>query len=388
MNATIFTTVFNRKGKLLSNGTALIQIRAYLNGRCKFFSTNIYISPTQWDKKHNLIKNHPNAIRLNKQIADFTTRLQAFEMEQLNKGKKFNIDCYNEFVSGRFSNSFYDFINREIEENNTTAKATKVTQRTTLKALREYKSDVSFDDVTFDFLTGFQRFLTAKSLSKNTINKYFRHIRRFVNLAIDRDKIELNKYPFRKFKAEAEQTERTHLSISELQQLEKLQIPTDKAHLQKSLDMFLFSCYCGLRFSDVVRISNNNIKDIDGCKWLEIRTQKTNIPIRLPISLLNSNLTNIISRYESAEANKFLFENITNQYINRSLKEVAKLAQINKVLTFHVARHTFATTSLYKGVPMEVLKSLLGHTKITTTEIYGKITSETVVKQLSMVHYG
>lgn len=388
MNATIFTTVFNRKGKLLSNGTALIQIRAYLNGRCKFFSTNIYISPTQWDKKHNLIKNHPNAIRLNKQIADFTTRLQAFEMEQLNKGKKFNIDCYNEFVSGRFSNSFYDFINREIEEDNTTAKATKVTQRTTLKALREYKSDVLFDGVTFDFLTGFQRFLTAKSLSKNTINKYFRHIRRFVNLAIDRDKIELNKYPFRKFKAEAEQTERIHLSISELQQLEKLQIPTDKAHLQKSLDMFLFSCYCGLRFSDVVRISNNNIKDIDGCKWLEIRTQKTNIPIRLPISLLNSNLTNIISRYESAEANKFLFENITNQYINRSLKEVAKLAQINKILTFHVARHTFATTSLYKGVPMEVLKSLLGHTKITTTEIYGKITSETVVKQLSMIHYG
>ena len=93
MNKAVYKAVFNRRNVLTNHGTALIQIEAYLNRKRKYFGTSIYIFPKQWDKKRNLIKDHPNAIKLNRQIADKIAAYEGLELDRLNAGKSFSLSC-------------------------------------------------------------------------------------------------------------------------------------------------------------------------------------------------------------------------------------------------------------------------------------------------------
>ncbi len=387
MNIAIYNVVYNRKKRLLSNGTALVQVEVYLNSKKKYFSTNIYLTPNQWDNKRRRVKNHPNAIKLNKQITDFTTQLQSIELDRRNQNKPFTLDILSNYIKGRFTNSFTEFMANEIEDDRTSSNATKVGQRTTLKALKEFKSSILFEHLTYELLTDFERFLYNKGLHTNTVNKYFRHVRKFVNLAINKDLFDLNRYPFRKFKAKTETTKREYLTPEELTRLETLKIPNKKKHLRKIRDMFLFSCYTGLRFSDISALSKDKIKTIDGNTWIDTKMQKTAEPIKLPLYLLfKGKPIEILNRYILPDRN-YIFDEFTNQYVNRALKEISQLADINKRVTFHTARHTQATFLLYKGVNITTVQKLLGHKKLQTTQIYSKVMDKTIINELQTVKF-
>ena len=385
MDKALYNVVYDRKKRLLSNGTALVQIETYLRSHKKYFSTNIYLTPNQWDKKHRKIKNHPNAIRLNKQITDFVAKLEGVELQRYNDGKPFTLDLLSDYLSGKLTNSFTKFMSVEVAQGQL-SQATKVGMTTTLKAFQEFKNDVLFSELTYELLTDFERFLYSKNLSINTVNKYFRHIKKFTNLAINKDLFDLNKYPFRKFKAKTESTTREHLTPEEVERLETLELPKEKQHLQKILDMFLFSCYTGLRFSDITELRSENIIVEDGKKWLTIKMQKTKDDIRIPLYLLfDGKPIEILNQYTPTDNTKLIFDDYTNQYVNRCLKELAIDAKINKVVTFHVARHTQATYLLYKGVSITTVQKLLGHKKIQTTQIYSKVMDRTIVNELENI---
>lgn len=386
MEKALYNVVYNRKKRLLPNGTALVQVEAYMRGHKKYFSTNIYIAPDQWDNKHRKIRNHPNAIRLNKEISDFIARLEAVELERRNAGKSFSLDHLTDFLKGKLTSSFTKFMESEIAQEKL-SRATKIGMQTTLKALQEFKRDILFADLNFELLQDFERFLYAKELSVNTVNKYFRHIRKFVNLAINKDLFELNKYPFRKFKAKSESTKREYLTPEEVEAIEGLQFPEDKRHLQKIADMYLFAVYSGLRFSDLTSLKRENIVVEDGKKWLVTKMQKTGEILRLPIYLLfDGKCVDLIDRY-AADDRKLIFDDFTNQYVNRALKEIAAMAGITKPITFHTARHTQATYLLYKGVPVTTVQKLLGHKKLQTTQIYTKVMDRTIVSDLEAVSF-
>ncbi len=388
MEKAIFSIIYNRKGKLLTDGTALIQIRAYLNGLNKYFTTNIYVHPDQWDKKHNRVKNHPNAIRINKQISDYLAKMETIELNRRNDKKPFTLEILHELLNGKEIDSFTQFMRNEIAADRTNAPTTKVNQTTTLNTLCEFRKNILFVELSFELLTDFERFLRDKKLSINTVHKYFRHIRKFVNMAIDNDLMELNKYPFRKFKLKGEETTREYLSPEEVQSIELLKLTKENAHLQKIKDMFLFSCYCGLRFSDISALRTDQIQTIDGKKWIVIEsTIKTGAPIRIPIYLLfDGKPIEILKTYIQPDR-KYIFDEHTNQYTNRCLKEIALLTGIKKRLTFHTARHTQATYLLYKGVNITTVQKLLGHKKLATTQIYAKVMDMTVIGELQAVNY-
>jgi site-specific recombinase XerD len=388
METTLFNVVYNRKKRLLSDGTALVQIEAYLNFKKKYFSTGIYLTPEMWDNKHRKVKNHPNAIKLNRQISDFVAKLQSVELDRRNAGKPFTLDILTEFLKGRFTNSFTDFMKIEIEADRTTAPATKIGQTTTLKALQKFKKDIIFDELTFELLTNFERFLFDEGLHTNTVNKYFRHIRKFVNLAINKDLFDLNRYPFRKFRIKSETTTREYLSPEELTAFENITLPTEQKHLQKVLDMFLFSCYTGLRFSDISALNKDKLRTIDGNLWIDTTMIKTTEPIRIPLYLLfDGKPIEILNRHTQPDRN-YIFDDLTNQYVNRCLKELAALAGITKTVTFHTARHTQATFLLYKGVNITTVQKLLGHKKLQTTQIYSKVMDKTIISELQAVKFG
>ncbi len=386
MEKAVYKAVFNRKDELSSDGTALIQIEAYLNRKRKYFKTSIHVTPEQWDKKHRRIKNHSNDIRLNKQISDKITEFERFELDRLNAGKPFTLDMLTDVVNGKITTSFIKFMETEIKQGKT-AKATKTVQNTTLTRLKEFRNDILFTEMNFDLLSDFERFLTKKELGLNTIHKYFRHLKKFYNLAINKGLAELNSYPFRKFKVKTQETTRQPLSPEELTILENLKLSEENKHLQKVLDMFLFACYTGLRFSDLTALKREHITTIDGAKWIDTRMIKTDSPIRIPLSLLfKGKPLEILERYSNIEK-RYLFDDLTNQYVNRSLKDIAKEAEINKRITFHTARHTQATYLLYKGLSITSVQKMLGHKKLQTTQIYSKVLDQTMIKELKAVEF-
>ena len=387
METATFNVIYNRKKKLLSNGTALVQIEVYLNSKKKYFSTNIYLTPDQWDNKHRKVKKHPNALKLNRQISDFVTKLQGVELDRRNAGKPFSLDLLTEFMKGRFTNSFTDFMQTEIDADRSSAKGTIKNHRITLKLIKRYKNELLFSEMTFELLQDLEQFWLKEGYSINTINKHFRHIRKFINLAINKDLFDLSLYPFRKFRPKKETTQREFLTPEEIILLENISIPKSKEHLIKTLDMFLFSCYTGLRFSDLSALSKKDIRTINGEKWLYVTMQKTNLSIQIPLFLLFDNKPiEILDRYIEDDKD-YIFDSLTNQYVNRKLKEIAEMAGITKNVTFHTARHTQATYLLYKGVSVTTVQKLLGHKKLETTQIYSKVMDRTITNELRAIKF-
>ncbi len=385
MDKVLFNTVFNRKNQLSANGAALIQIEAYLRGKKKYFSTNIYITPDQWDGKHRNIKNHPNQITLNKQIKDFANGLENVEMSRRQSGKPFTLDYLCEFMKGNCNNSFLEFCNKELINSNLRIN-TISSHQTTLKYLETFRDKARFEDVTFEYLNDFELFLRAKNIHSNTIAKHFGTVRRYVNLAIDKQHIDLNKYPFRKFKLHKVKANRDYLTPEELERIENLRLPKDKEIYQIVLDKYLFSCYTGLRFSDMAALKPENLVIEDGKEWLVLNMVKTTEPIRIPIYMkFYSKALDIFYNY--AGNGTTIFPDQGNATVNKHLKVIAIEANINKNVTFHTARHTQATYLLYKGVSITTVQKLLGHKRLETTQIYAKVMDMTTINELQNISF-
>jgi site-specific recombinase XerD len=183
----------------------------------------------------------------------------------------------------------------------------------------------------------------------------------------------VNKDPFAKYKQKFDKVNREFLSKEELAKIENRELSV--VRLQWVRDLFVFSCYTGLAYIDTMRLSPANITiGIDSEYWLITKRQKTSNPVRVP---LLPKALQIIDKYKGhprALTEGTLFPVISNQKLNSYLKEIADLCGIHKNLTFHLARHTFATTiMLTNGVPIESVSKMLGHSKITTTQVYAKV---------------
>lgn len=201
--------------------------------------------------------------------------------------------------------------------------------------------------------------------------KHMERLRKMVNLAVTMDWLE--KDPFAKYKLHFEKVERGHLSKQELNTLAGKTFTIER--LAAVLDMFLFSCYTGLAYIDISHLKREHIvKGIDAKDWLMTNRQKTGTTVRVPLLPEASVLIKKYRDHPVASSNGTVFPVVTNQRMNGYLKEIAEICGITKNLTFHLARHTFATTvTLSNGVPIESVSKMLGHTSIRTTQIYAKV---------------
>ena len=380
MEKVIYNLVFNRKKQLNSEGKALIQIEAYQNRQKKYFSTKVYVKPSQWDNKRRAVKNHPNMDALNQYLADYISSLERIELDMVQNGKQFNIKD----LSGKnidISTSFTAFMKGEIMHGNL-KESTLKNHMSTLQVLCSYKEDVSFDELTFNFLCDFEYYLLKHQYHRNTIAKHMKHLKRYVNLAINKDLFDLQRYPFRKYKIKYMESKRGHLTPEELEKLETINVNL-RMTLRRSLDMFLFSCYTGLRFSDIVNIKQENFHIIDDKLWLIYSSVKTDVNVRLPLFLLFEGKAQVIyERYKSNSKTLFNMPLSSNSNVNKQLKRICQMVDIDKKVSFHTARHTNATLLLYNGANITTVQKLLGHKSVRTTEIYSNIMDMTVVRDL------
>lgn len=383
MKKVIYNLVFNRKKQLNKKGEALIQVEAYLDKHRKYFSTNIYIKPCQWDSKRRIIKNHPNMDVLNLYLQNYIMEMERKEIETLLNGSDLSLQQLGDFTP-QASPSFTEFMKEEIKNGNL-KQSTLKNHLSTLRILSLYKQDVNFEDLTYNFLCELEHFLLDKEYHRNTVAKHMKHLKRYINLAINKEVFDMQKYPFRRYKIKYMESKRAHLTPDELHKLETLDLKHNYG-LRRCLDVFLFSCYTGLRFSDVVKITNKNFIYIEDKPWLIYSSVKTNISVRLPLALLfEGKSIPIYERYRTSSETLFGIPISGNSNVNKQLRRICKLASIEKPISFHTARHTNATLLLYNGANITTVQKLLGHKSVRTTEIYSNIMDMTIVRDLEKI---
>ncbi|WP_017730623.1 site-specific integrase [Nafulsella turpanensis] len=241
-----------------------------------------------------------------------------------------------------------------------------------------HQKDIYLSKLNYRFICDFEYFLRTyepedhhKPLGNNGVMKHLERFRKMVNLALRMEWLEKN--PFASFKLKFDKVERECLTKEELAAVEKkvFEIP----RLQMVRDFFIFSCYTGLAYIDLMQLEASNIvTGVDGDKWLILDRQKTGSLVRVPLLPKALEILEQYKNHKRAIVAGRVFPPISNQKLNSYLKEVADVCGIEKHLTFHLARHTFATTiTLSNGVPIESVSKMLGHSMISTTQIYAKV---------------
>ncbi len=363
--------------KIDNSNSYVIYLFANDRGQRYRVSTNIKISKQYWDVKKEQIKSkYAYSAILNQRLNKLKERAFNILNNALIEDKILSKTEFKQllFAKDLPNQDFVEFIRAEIEKMDI-GKATRQKYESTLHKLLLYKQKIHFYDLTTSFLLGFKKFLREKlGNNENTINKTMSIIRTFVKKAVNAGYLKEN--PFDSIKISQVTARTEFLTRDEVKRLEQLyQSDELSVGLRENLRMFLFAVYTGLRFSDLQALKGANLatKQLDGksVPVLRFYQQKTKdfIEVYLPEKA---------RQYlpERVFKNLPLFKQISNQAMNRSLKKIFAKAGINRNITFHTSRHTFATLLLQAGAQLTAVSNALGHRSVKTTERYLKITPD------------
>ena len=266
------------------------------------------------------------------------------------------------------------------------AKATYDKYEITFQRVKEFMKsrynipDIPLRDIKNIFVVDFENFLIQRyDYGKNTRAKFLQRFHSVLLIAKRNNWIRND--PFSNFVIGSQKVNRGYLTQAEVDAIWNKELNVTR--LEKVRDAFIFACYTGLAYIDVCHLKQHNIVTINGERWIQTRRQKTDTLVEVPLLKIPEL---IIEKYRGRVPGNALIPISTNQKVNAYLKEIADLCAIQKNLSYHLARHTFATTiTLSKGVSMESVSKMLGHTKITTTQIYARILNSKVKEEMKLV---
>lgn len=398
--STTFSILFWIYSKRVKNNQTSIYARVTVNGKRVNISLKHKVNVTTWDAQRQRAKGNSEASRiLNIYLNQFQAQLfQCFQNLKL-RGKLITAELIKaEYLDeGNDSKSLQNLFEYH------TKKTEKILASGTLRnfdVTRSYinrylnnvlkTSDVFLKELNYKFICDFANFLHLywpkghpKAMSNNTVMKHIQRFRKIVTLGYHIEWLERD--PFVRWKPIYEKRERPYLSDNELSNIETYDFLI--ARLERVRDLFIFSCYTGIAYVDIMSLSNDNIiKGIDGNDWIFTNRQKTKSPVKVPLLAMAQILIDKYQNHPMTQITETLFPVITNEKVNLYLKEIADACGIKKNLTFHMARHTFATTvTLSNGVPIETVSKLLGHSKIASTQIYARVVERKVSEDMELL---
>ncbi len=240
-------------------------------------------------------------------------------------------------------------------------------------------SDIPLREINYQFIRDFEMYLlTVRENKQSTIAQYLINLKKILELAYKNEWIFKN--PFMNYKIEDEKSERGYLTQAEVEILMNCKL--DK-RLERTRDVFIFCCFTGLSYIDVFKLTKQQIHlSIDGAQWIMGKREKTDVDYFIPMMEIPKK---ILEKYKThIFKNGKLLPVKVSLTVNRHLKEIAEICEIKKRLTFHLSRHTFATLAMSKGVSLESVSKMLGHKDIQTTQIYAKMTTEKVGRDMAI----
>lgn len=294
----------------------------------------------------------------------------------MSRGNLNNLSMPTSINGTNESINFIEFMYKEILQANV-SESTRSLHWDTYRLLKTHKNDIDIRTVDIDFLLSLENYMIfEKKLATNTIARHMKVIKRYINVA--RKKEIIIKDPFINYTIRSEETHRESLTEKELELLEQYRQHSESNEI---LNAFLFSCYTGLRYSDIQKITKQDIYSINRKKWMILKMHKTNIEVRIPVSTIFDGKALLLSKAIPRSRGKlFLLE--SNQKTNRGIKCTLKKIGIRRNISFHCARHTFASLLIYRGVNITTVQKLLGHKSVKTTQIYSAVTDLTIEKEI------
>ena len=367
-------SVFLRTWTKRSSGEASVYLKLSLNNKFKIYSLKIFIDPKDWDKKKYVKASRPEAEKLNMLISQKINKANGILYDLKLKDKAFGFYEFEQFFYDQrpAGKCFFQFCDYEFKNNMQGFSADTIRgYKILVSKIKKFKPSILLCDINLFFIQDYDKYMrNVLDNNQNTIHRSHRFIRSMINRAIKYDMLKEN--PYKKFTLRLGQTYRQYLEIKDLNILETFIDKLDHSK-RNVLRYFLFACYTGLRYSDMKTLSIKNI--IDGSS-IKLIMHKTKDEIIIP--LCNQALK-LICTMDSKDK---IFDIYTNQATNRMLKEIMLISEINKAVSFHSARHTFATNSLDIGIPLEVVSRLLGHKDFKTTQIYAHIIDKTKFREM------
>ena len=380
-NQTFAISFFIRRKKSQPD-LAILYARITVNGKSLEISLKRTIPINKWDQSAGrMLGNSQESYQVNKKIGETRSLLHQAYDNLLKEDKIITAHLIKTHFLGtdKEHHSLYDLLSYHNTKMSKVLKyGTLKNYNTTETYLKDYvkaqynTSDIYLKHIDYEFTLGFETFLSnLKGLNNNGLMKHMERFKKLMRLAEHLDWISKN--PTKRFKLRFDPVDMVYLSKGELEKIKNHTLKNSTLRLNR--DIFVFSCYTGLAYADVKALKKDNLQvGVDGKKWIYTKRSKTNTPVRIP---LLEEAEKILDRYKDhpkVVRNEILLPVYSNQKTNQYLKEITKKAKVKKKLSFHTARHTFATTvTLANGVPIETVSKLLGHTKLSTTQIYARV---------------
>ena len=355
-----------------SDGSRSVCLRYIQNRKVYLISFNIPVLQKHWDKRNGRLKQStPNSYSINTLLDSYENKARAILFDHRVNGKPITYSIFRRlFKDENYGNeSFYAFVETKMkEEEKELAPGTITGYNHQLNKLKSFQGELQFNEITSSFIEAYQKYLAHKRDKPNNVNSIAKSMSFIRSMLYRAKKVGLiDGHVFEnEMKVARIEGDREFLNLSELGKLEDLfQDGTLKKNKQNVLRYFLFACYTGLRYSDIRELRFSNIQDDN---WISLIMVKTKDPVRIPIIPKARKLLP-----EKGFESQQVFRVLTDQPTNRYLKEIMQIAGISKQISFHCARHTFATCSMDLGISLEVVSKTLGHEDIKTTAIYARI---------------
>lgn len=365
--------------RMKKNGKSPVYVYCYVQGKRVQFHTNVEIEPKYFDIEKEIIKKScKNESDLNLIINNVKKKITEIEIRY----RLMNIELSAERLKREYENdfyntSFYNFYEKELNEKRFEISSSMYEKyRITLTKMKNYRNSLLMNEFDIDYLRGFENYYKKIGNKQNTINSNLKNIKYFARLAYKKKLI--SKDIFSEYKIKNVQTIRHYLTHLELMKVIDYYNRSVFSENQKIiLSQFLFSCFTGLRFSDIVELKFENIID-DTIVIIPEKTKRINKQIKIPLSAPAKQFIDFNKKGSN------IFNTFTSQYTNRELKVIFDILEIRKKITFHSARHTFATLYLSETKDIAGLQKLLGHYSINETMIYAHIIQDDIIKNMQV----
>lgn len=394
MKSTFRVLFYVKKDKQKANGNYPIMCRITIDGEASRFNTKLDVKPDNWDgKSGRAMGRSTETSRLNSMLDEVKSSLHQIYHELQRREQVTAEKMKNEFL-GHTENhetllNLFAKHNEDVKtlvgksKSAATYQKYEVTRKHLAKFIQsKYNlSDIALRSVSNMFINDFEVYLVSTAgCSHNTTAKFMQFFKRIILIARNNGLIAGD--PFANYKIRLKKVDRGYLTEEEINKILKKKFATQR--LEHVRDIFIFSCFTGLAYIDVKNLTQDNVRtSFDGEMWIMTKRQKTDISVNVPLMKIPQM---ILDNYKGQLPNGMLLPILSNQKMNSYLKEIADICGIEKNLSFHVARHTFATTvTLSKGVSIESVSKMLGHTNIKTTQIYARITDNKISDDMAML---
>lgn len=380
-----------RESKQNKKGESPIEVAISTNGERVYFSTGKSVNTCDWNKTKQIVKGKTDQAQLvNSYLIQVRNKIYEKEVELIQNGFIVTAPLLRDAYLGKIENLKEKTLLKVFNEHNQdqekmigkgVSKATHWVSVYTIRLLKEFmqqkykREDLFLRELNVSFIQSFHTFLrTDKGMAQNSSTKHLKLLKKIINLSVTNSYMTFN--PFSSYKVEREPVEIDFLNEEELRKIINFDTPIPR--FERAKDMFLFGCFTGLSYIDVKTLALEHFeRDTEGRIWIKKRRVKTGVLSRIPLLPMAKM---ILEKYKNS--NKLLpIQDPAD--INKYLKDIAILCNINKRITYHTSRHTFASTvTLANNISLEVVSKMLGHTNTRMTTHYAKLVDASIAKQM------